>query len=131
METTLSDLGLLVLRVTFGALTFAHGWLKLGNIDKFMNSWQLSRPVAVTVMLVQIIGGALIISGFLTQFAALANSVVNAAILHALITKSDEPFLAPAQHSWSIGVAYLGMAVAVALSGGGGFALEQLFWGNQ
>ncbi|WP_424971781.1 DoxX family protein [Dinoroseobacter sp. S76] len=121
------DLGLTVLRLTFGALTFAHGYQKWGNMDKFCASWGLSRPTAVAVAVVQTVGGALILLGFLTQLSALANCAVNAAILHALITKSDEPFLAPARHSWSIGVAYLGMALALALGGGGALAVDRLF----
>lgn len=126
MEMTYPEAGLFVLRITFGILTFAHGFQKWGSMSKFMAAWDLSRPVAVTVALVQTVGGLLIFLGFLVQLAALANVVVNAAILHSLITKSDEPFLAPARHSWSIGLAYLAMALALALGGGGILAADQL-----
>jgi len=119
--------GLLVVRLAFGALTFAHGYQKWGAMDKFCDSWDLSRPVAIAVAITQTLGGVLIFIGLFTQLAALANACVNAAILHALITKSDEPFLAPGQHSWSIGVAYFAMALALALAGGGTLAIDSAF----
>ncbi|MEO0484379.1 MAG: DoxX family membrane protein [Pseudomonadota bacterium] len=127
MELAYPGLGLLCLRLTFGALTFSHGVHKWGSLDKFRGTWGLSRPVAIAVALIQTVGGVLIFMGFLTQIAALANCVVNAGILYKLIRVSDEPFLAPGQHSWSIGVAYLGMAFALALGGGGALAVDHLF----
>lgn len=126
MDLALPGVGLLVLRLTFGLLTFAHGYQKWGKLDKFMNAWGLRRSVAVSVMLIQIFGGMFIFFGIFTQLAALANCIVNTAILHALITRTDEPFVAPAQHSWSIGLAYFGMALALALGGGGALTLEAL-----
>jgi len=128
MQIIFPDLGILILRLIFGVLTFAHGYHKWKNMDGFMAAWGLSRLTATTVAVIQIVGSVLIILGCFTQIAAAANCVVNAAVLFYLIAKSDEPFLAPGRHSWSIGVAYFGMAAALTLSGGGAFAVDTLIY---
>ena len=92
-----------------------------------MSAWSLSRGTAIAVAVVQTLGGAMIFIGFLTQIAALVNSAVNAVILYTLMTKSDEPFLAPGRHSWSIGLAYFAMALALAVGGGGVLVIDNLF----
>jgi len=117
------ELGLMSLRLVFGLLTVAHGVSKARGLRKFADAWALSVPVAVLVMLVQIIGGAMIFLGIGAQIAAAANAGVNAVILYYLIVKAGEPFLAPAQHSWSIGLAYFGMALTIAIGGPGAFSL--------
>lgn len=125
------EFGLFVLRATFGCLTFAHGLSKLRDLPRFAESWGLSLPIATVVMLVQLIGGALIFLGIATQISATVNALINAVILYYLVAKSDDPFLAPGRHSWSIGVAYLGMAISVALLGGGEISIDHLLKLNQ
>ena len=127
METVYPAIGLTVLRLTFGALTVAHGFQKWSSMERFMSAWSLSRGTAIAVAVVQTLGGTMIFIGFLTQIAALANSAVNAVILYTLMTKSNEPFLAPGRHSWSIGLAYFAMALALAVGGGGVLVIDNLF----
>jgi putative oxidoreductase len=119
--------GLTLLRITFGLMTFMHGRLKLGHIAEFAEAWGLPTIIARLVMGVQLVGGICICIGVLTRPAAALQVAVNFVVLVLLIFKAREPFLAPARHSWSIGLVYLVMALVVLIGGSGRFALESAF----
>jgi len=72
----LQPLGLLVMRLALGAIMIAHGWPKLMNISRFSSGVlaHIGVPgwMAYLVVAAEVGGGALVILGFLTPFAALA-----------------------------------------------------------
>lgn len=121
------DLALFVLRVTFGFLTFMHGYRKLANVGDFAGKWALSLPVAWTVSLIQTVGGVMLMIGLFTQATAFAQLILNTVILVLLITRKQEPFLAPGKHSWSIGLIYVVMAVVTLLAGNSLWSVTDIF----
>ena len=114
------DFALFLLRVTFGFLTFMHGYRKLANVGEFAGKWAFSLPIAWTVSLLQTVGGIMLVIGLFTQAVAFIQLILNTVILILLITRKKEPFLAPGKHSWSIGLIYVLLA-AVTFLGGNSF----------
>lgn len=70
------------------------------------------------------IGGMLILVGFQSQIAVIVQFILNLVIVYLLITRSKEPFLAPAQHSWSIGLIYAVLPLALILGRGGAYSMD-------
>lgn len=72
----LQPLGLLVLRLSLGAIMIAHGWQKIaGHLHGFMGTLgHLGIPawMAYLVVAAEFGGGILVVVGFLTRFAAFA-----------------------------------------------------------
>jgi len=72
----LQPLGLLVLRLTLGAIMIAHGWQKIaGHLHGFMGALShmgIPAWMAYLVVAAEFGGGILVIVGFLTRFAAFA-----------------------------------------------------------
>src|SRR4029079_3735275 len=71
----LQPLGLLLMRLALGIIMMAHGWPKLMNISKFASGplAHIGAPawMAYLVVTAEVIGGALLILGLLTPFAAI------------------------------------------------------------
>jgi putative oxidoreductase len=72
----LQPLGLLVLRLTLGAIMIAHGWQKIaGHLHGFMGALShmgIPAWMAYLVVAAEFGGGILLVVGFLTRFAAFA-----------------------------------------------------------
>lgn len=72
----LQPLGLLVLRLTLGAIMIAHGWQKIaGHLHGFMGALShmgIPAWMAYLVVAAEFGGGILVVAGFLTRFAAFA-----------------------------------------------------------
>jgi putative oxidoreductase len=72
----LQPLGLLVLRLTLGAIMIAHGWQKIaGHLHGFMGALShmgIPAWMAYLVVTAEFGGGILVVVGFLTRFAAFA-----------------------------------------------------------
>jgi len=120
------ELGLFVLRVVLGVLTFAHGISKVKNVGRFAQNWDLSLPTAYTVTVLQTVTGLCLVVGVFVQPAAIINVGLNTAIVYSLAVTAREPFIAPGKHSWSEGLLFLTCSVVLALAGGGSFALDAL-----
>jgi putative oxidoreductase len=69
-------MGLLVLRLTLGAIMIAHGWQKIaGHLHGFMGALShmgIPAWMAYLVVTAEFGGGILVVVGFLTRFAAFA-----------------------------------------------------------
>ncbi len=132
-------LSLFILRVVLGIIFFAHGAQKVlgwfgghglkGTIG-FMKSQGLPTPIAYMVCFFEFLGGLGLVVGLLTRPAALAIAVVMIgaiATVHAkngfFINWEMEPGKG---HGFEANLAYLAMAVALILDGGGWLALDQL-----
>lgn len=72
----LQPLGLLVMRLTLGAIMIAHGWQKIAShLDGFMGALShmgIPAWMAYLVVAAEFGGGILVVVGFLTRFAAFA-----------------------------------------------------------
>ncbi len=125
-----TDLALLVLRVVFGICVFKHGWGKLSHIGDLVSIWKVPLPLAWAVTAVQILGAISIVLGLLTVPFAIALAIVHAVATQKLIVMAGEPFVAPSRHSWSIGLLYTVIPVAIALGGAGIYSLDHMYWGK-
>lgn len=119
-----ADLILLIVRAAFGLSCFAHGWGKVTGIDGFRGKWKLSLAMAWGVALVQTAGGLMLALGLLHGLAALALAICGAGITYKLIVDAKEPFMAPGQHSWDMGLMYTLLPLLLWATGPGRYALD-------
>lgn len=131
---TLGDrIGYTLLRVVCGSFLIAHGWPKwIAGVEVFATNSLARRgiepalPLAWLVVSTEVVGGALIVAGLLSRFAA------GAATCHlAFIT-----FVVswPLGFSWTRGgwefpAMWAAVLLYVALKGGGTVSLDRLLFG--
>ena len=125
-----TDAALLLLRLVFAICVLKHGWGKLAHITDLVDIWKVPLPLAWVVAAIQIAGAFALALGLLTVPFALALAVVHAVATWKLITMADEPFVAPSRHSWSIGLLYTVIPLALALSGAGVYSLDHSWFGR-
>lgn len=133
------SLSLFILRVVLGVVFFAHGAQKVlgwygghglkGTVG-FMTSMGLPAPIAYLVCFFELLGGIGLVLGFLTRLAALAIAVVMAGAIatvhwqHGLFLNWE---LTPGKgHGIEANLAYLAMALALLLDGGGLLSIDRL-----
>jgi len=120
------DLALLLLRVGFGVCVFQHGWGKLHHIGDLVTVWKVPLPLAWIVAAIQIAGAGALLLGLATVPFAIGLAIVHLVATWKLITMAKEPFVAPSRHSWSIGLLYTLVPLALAISGPGRYSIDQL-----
>ncbi|HEY3306457.1 MAG TPA: DoxX family protein [Candidatus Binatia bacterium] len=130
---------LFLLRIVLGIIFFAHGAQKVlgwygghglkGTVG-FMTSMGLPVPIAYLVCFFEFLGGIGLIVGFLTRLAALAVAVVMVGAIATVHWK--EGFfinweLKPGKgHGIEANLAFLAMAVALVIDGGGLWSVDAL-----
>ncbi|HEY1268130.1 MAG TPA: DoxX family protein [Candidatus Binatia bacterium] len=132
-------LSLFILRVVLGIIFFAHGAQKVlgwfgGHGLKAtvgsMTSMGLPAPIAYMVCFFEFLGGLGLIVGLLTRLDALAISIVMVGAIATVHAKNGFFInweMAPGKgHGIEANLAFLAMAVALILDGGGWLALDQL-----
>lgn len=73
------SIGLFIIRVATGLIFIHHGWMKVTNLDgtiTFMSHLGISAPLAIVAMTIEIIGGLMLVFGFMTRAAAVATGIV-------------------------------------------------------
>ena len=124
---SLNEIGLLALRVTIGLVFIMHGGQKLfvkglPSVAGFLGSLGMSPPEfwAVTLTAAELAGGAALVIGALTRFAALTLSVTMiVAIATVLWTKG---FFLP---GYEFALTLLVASLALALTGPGRYAVDR------
>ncbi len=128
-----------VVRVVLGVIFFAHGSQKvlgwfggegLKGTTEYFVSMGLPRPVAYLVCFSEFLGGLGLLFGLLTRLAALAVGFV----MVGTIAKVHGPNgfflnweLTPGKgHGYEANLAFLAMAVACLIAGGGALSLDGL-----
>ena len=123
MNSTLGDLGLLILRAFAGlSLAYAHGWGKVPPTENFMkNVAALGFPpeMAYLTMLTEFFGGIALAAGFATRPVALA-MVINFAVAGFLSHAAD-----PYQRK-ELAFLFLSVAVMFLCVGAGRFSVDRL-----
>ena len=121
------DLGMLLLRVSTGALLIHHGYEKLANIENFADAFvrplHLPFPILLSYVAAfsEVIGSWLLITGLLTRMGALAVAgTISVAIYHAIVTAGFNIYLLEL-----LGL-YFAAAVAVLACGPGVFSIDEL-----
>lgn len=124
-----NDLGLLVIRVSFGLLMLLHGIAKLQNgtgfIAGLMESFGLPGVLSYTVFIGEIIAPVMIIAGYRTRIAALLLAFTM--IVAAITVHGTEFFSLTQSGGWAlelIGLFFFG-AVALFFTGAGRYSVSQ------
>jgi len=128
----LSDLALLLLRIGLGTVFLVHGTAKR-KLWKVRPSAQMPAGLLRTLRLLSIAepaGGLAVLVGFLTQPAALGLALVMLGALRFLIVKAHRPFTTETAAGWEFEFMLLVVALALALMGGGRFALDRALFGR-
>jgi putative oxidoreductase len=125
MKRNFSDLGLLLLRLSFSAMLLTHGYgkfLRLFEPDiKFMDFLGLGATVSLFLaVLVEFIAPILIMIGYKTRLVTLFPIVTMA--VAAFIAHADDPFAKKEK-----ALLFLFGFIAIALCGAGKYALDQRF----
>jgi len=119
------DLALLVLRLVLAAVMLYHGIAKVTNFGGavgFMTSLNLPAPALVAgfTLLVEVVGGGLMLVGVATDIAGLLFAVDMAGAIVFLHWANGFDF---AKGGWEHPFTLLGMALAIALAGPGTLSL--------
>ena len=121
----IKSFGLLILRLSIGAMLIHHGYEKTADIQNFADAFV--RPIGLPFPIIssyiaaysEIYGSWLVIVGLLTRFAALSIvGTIGVAIYHAIVTAGFNIYLL------ELLVLYMGGALCILLLGGGDFALD-------
>src|SRR5262249_6603662 len=133
----------LVIRVTLGIIFFAHGAQKVlgwfggyglkGTVG-YLASIGLALPIAYLVCFFEFLGGIGLVLGLFTRFGALAIAIVMVGTI-AKVHWQNGFFLnwslTPGKgHGYEANLAFLAMAAACLIAGGGMFSLDRLLVGQ-
>ena len=122
----IKSFGLLILRISVGAMLIHHGYEKTADIQNFADAFV--RPIGIPFPILasyiaaysEIYGSWLLIAGLLTRFAALSIvGTIGVAIYHAIVTAGFNIYLL------ELLVLYMGGALCILLLGGGDFAIDR------
>jgi putative oxidoreductase len=136
---TPAEFSLFILRVVLGIIFFAHGAQKVlgwygghglkGTVG-FMASMGLPVPIAYLVCFIELLGGLGLIAGLLTRLAALGIAVVMIGAIATVHWKNGFFInweMAPGKgHGIEANLAFLAMAVALMIDGGGLWSIDLL-----
>ena len=129
--------GLAILRVVLGIAMLVHGWSKLsGGVDNvagfFGDTLGIPAPglMAWVVTIVELVGGILLVVGFLSQIAGILIALdMLGAILFAFLLRGA-PFIENGQISWEKEAVFAAAALCIVLAGPGAWAVEDVVAGN-
>ena len=126
-----ADLALLVLRIGLGAVFLTHG-LGKRKLWSMQPSAQMPAGMLRKLRILSIAepaGGLGVLVGFLTQLAALGLVIVMLGAIQFLITKVHRRFTGENVAGWEFEFMLLVVALALAILGGGRFALDRVIFG--
>ncbi|MFC0475299.1 DoxX family protein [Robertmurraya beringensis] len=123
-----------ILRVVLGIIFFIHGFVKFqGGIENtvgWFSSIGLPGFLAYGVALIEVVGGLALVLGLFTRWVSVLFAVL---MLGAILkVKLAAGFLGNGQMAgYELDLAFLVMAVSLALTGSNAFALDQLIFKGQ
>jgi putative oxidoreductase len=124
-----TNLGATLTRLSLGTILLAHGLLKLfvftlpGTVA-FFGSLGLPAIVAYLTVFSEVVGGVAILAGLYTRIAALLSLPV---LLGSVWAHAGNGWLFSAEGGgWEFPALLVALAVAVAIQGGGAFAMRRL-----
>jgi putative oxidoreductase len=127
----LQPLGLLLMRLALGIIMMSHGWPKLMNISKFASGplAHIGAPawMAYLVVTAEVVGGALLILGLLTPFAAIAVGID----MTVAIVKVHFRNGLTGQGGYEFPLILLTVAVALIFFGAGPLSLDRFVFGRK
>jgi putative oxidoreductase len=128
--------GLAILRIVLGIAIALHGWSKLsGGVDGvagFFGSLGIPAPglMAWVVTIVELVGGILLVVGFLTQIAGILIAIdMLGVILFAFLLRGT-PLLENGAISWEKEAVFGAAALCLALAGPGAWSVDDVVDSN-
>ena len=121
---SMKSIGVGLLRIHFGVILLAHGWLKVSifTVDGTVNYFaSIGLPAAIAYLVIfgELVGGLAIILGIQTRLASLFTVPI---VLGAAIMNSGNGWLHSANGGgWEYAASLTVIAIAVTLMGSGGF----------
>ena len=130
--------GLAILRVVLGIAMAVHGWSKLsGGVDNvsgfFGGMLGIPAPglMAWVVTIVELVGGILLVVGFLTQIVGILIALdMLGAILFAFLLRGA-PFIENGAITWEKEAVFAAAALCIVLAGPGAWSVEDAVAGNR
>jgi putative oxidoreductase len=130
--------GLAILRVVLGIVMIVHGWSKLsggvGNVaGSFGGNLGVPAPglMAWVVTIVELVGGILLVVGFLSQIAGILIALdMLGAILFAFLLRGA-PFIENGAITWEKEAVFAAAALCIALAGPGAWSVDDVVAENR
>jgi putative oxidoreductase len=113
----------LILRLFVGCAILLHGYLKLGKIPAFSAKFDLPVFVGGVVVVSQVVGGGMLLAGFLTRLACLAVGLTMVGAIYKCIARGER-FVDPEHHSWESAGFYLMSVIVISILGPGEYSLD-------
>lgn len=125
-------IGLLLARLVMGAAFILHGLPKMQNPYGWMEGMGTSVPPIFQALaaLIEVGGGALLLLGFLTPFAAFGLACQMLAALFIAHFPAGHAFVATGQPSFELPLVYLAMSFAFLTLGPGSLSLDYALFGR-
>lgn len=124
-----SDIGLLILRLGLAAIFWTHGRAKMG-MWKMQPSEQMPKKMIIIMRLLSVcepLGAVAMISGFLTQAAALGFAIIMLGAISIKRNMMKAPFMYPDMKvGWEFDLINLAAALAIMLVGPGAYSIDRL-----
>lgn len=124
--------GLAILRIVLGIAMAVHGWSKLsGGVDGvagFFGTLGIPAPglMAWVVTIVELVGGILLIVGFLTQIVGILIALdMLGAILFAFLLRGA-PFIENGAITWEKEAVFAAAALCIVLAGPGAWSADDV-----
>lgn len=124
----LPAVGLLILRVVFGAGMMMHGWEKIQTPFDWMQRGDTPGVLQALAALGEFGGGLGLLLGFLTPISALG--VLCTMIGAWWIVHRGDPWIAPGERSFELASLYGALALGLILTGPGRLSLDALLFGK-
>ena len=124
--------GLAILRIVLGIAMAVHGWSKLsggiGGVAGFFGSLGIPAPglMAWVVTLVELVGGILLVVGFLTQIAGILIAIEMLGIILFAFLLRGAPFIENGGITWEKEAVFGAAALCLALSGPGAWSVDDV-----
>ena len=130
--------GLAILRIVLGIAMLVHGWSKLsggvGNVaGSFGGNLGVPAPglMAWVVTIVELVGGILLVVGFLSQIAGILIALdMLGAILFAFLLRGA-PFIENGAITWEKEAVFAAAALCIALAGPGAWSVDDIVAENR
>ena len=130
--------GLAILRIVLGIAMLVHGWSKLnGGVDNvagfFGGMLGIPAPglMAWVVTIVELVGGILLVVGFLTQIAGILIALDMLGVIFFAYLLRGTPFIENGAVSWEKEAVFGAAALCIALAGPGAWAVDDVVAGNR
>lgn len=119
-----TGLALLILRVVIGWAFILHGLPKIRDIGAFAGMLQVPWALAAVAAWTEVLGGTLLILGFLTPVAAFFLTIHMLTALFSVHLPAGDPFVSAGGRSFEVALVYLAAMLAFLLAGPGLYSLD-------